>query len=220
MSDARRLPLLETIYRDYLMNQDSAMFIRTVSQRYLVGSLERLTEHGRRETRRAAVLALGFLGDFRSSNMVLGRALTDEDRGVRLAAENSCRSIWCRDGNDEQRQRLSIVIRLNNSRQFDEAIRLATELIDQAPWFAEVWNQRAIAFYSLGQYAASITDCRQALELNPYHFGAASGMGHCHLQRGDVESALECFRRALALNSNLEGIRANVAHLERKLGRQ
>jgi len=220
LDEAQRIPLLEQLYRDYLVSQDSAAFIRSVSRRYLLGTLERLAEHGRRETRRAAVLALGFLGDFRSANDVLGRALQDEDRGVRLAAENGCRAVWCRDGNDEQRQRLSIVIRLNTARQFDEAIRMATELLDQAPTFAEGWNQRAIAFYSLGQYVASIADCRKALELNPYHFGAAAGMGHCYLQQGDVETALECFRQALELNPNLEGIRANVAHLERKLRRQ
>ncbi len=220
MVESPRTPYLEQIYRDYLVSQDSAAFIRSVSRQYMLGTLERLANHGRRETRRAAILALGFLGDFRSANTVLGQALRDEDRGVRLAAENGCRAVWCRDGSDEQRQRLSIIIRLNNSRQFDEAIRLATDLLDQAPNFAEGWNQRAIAFYSLGQYAASITDCRRALELNPYHFGAAAGLGHCHLQRGDIEAALECFRRALELNPNLEGIRANVAHLERKLGRQ
>ena len=105
--------------------------------------------------------------------------------------------------------------KLEYNRHFEEALRGAAELIAQAAWFAEAWNQRAIAYYSLGRYPESIHDCQQALEINPYHFGAAAGMGQCHVQLGEYQAALECFRRALRLNPSLEGVRANIAHLER-----
>jgi hypothetical protein len=58
------------------------------------------------------------------------------------------------------------------------------------------------------------------LEINPYHFGAATGMAHCHLQLNNRTSALECFRRALKLNPNLEGVRAHVLYLQRTLKSQ
>lgn len=32
----------------------------------------------------------------------------------------------------------------------------------------------------LQRYNESIADCKVTLELNPYHFGAASGMGMCY----------------------------------------
>ena len=89
--------------------------------------------------------------------------------------------------------------------------------LPDAPTFAEAWNQRAIGHYSLGQFVDSIRDCRQAVEINPYHFGAVAGMGQCYLRLGNQLWALESFRRALALNPNLEGIRGNVTSLERKL---
>ncbi len=214
MSEIERAALLERLYQNYVVQQDSAAFIREVSRHYTVGTIERLTVAPRRELRRAAVLALGFLGDYRS-NAVMGRALSDEDRAVRVAAEAGIVSLWCRDGNEQQRQALAIVIRLNTARHFEEALRGAAELIAQAAWFAEAWNQRAIAHYSLGRFAESIHDCQQALEINPYHFGAAAGMGQCHVQLGEYQTALECFRRALRLNPSLEGVRANIAHLER-----
>ena len=214
MSEIERAALLERLYQNYVVQQDSAAFIREVSRHYTVGTIERLTVAPRRELRRAAVLALGFLGDYRS-NAVMGRALSDEDRGVRIAAETGIVSLWCRDGNEQQRQALAIVIRLNTARHFEEALRGSAELIAQAAWFAEAWNQRAIAYYSLGRYPESIHDCQQALEINPYHFGAAAGMGQCHVQLGEYQTALECFRRALRLNPSLEGVRANIAHLER-----
>jgi hypothetical protein len=117
------------MYEQYLTHQDSSAFVKSVSSRYTCGTLERLAERGSRTVRRAAVLALGMLGGY-GSNGVMGRALLDRDRGVRTLAENGIRSLWCRAGNDQQRQQLSIVIRLNTSQQFDEAIVLATELIE------------------------------------------------------------------------------------------
>src|SRR2546422_444778 len=85
-------------------------------------------------------------------------------------------------------------------------------LEELAPELAEAWNQRAIAYFNMGRFTDSIRDCRQALELNPHHFGAAIGMGQCYLQLNDRTAALESFRRALKLNPNLEGVRAHVVY--------
>jgi tetratricopeptide (TPR) repeat protein len=208
------MPLLTELYRQFLAGQATADFLRQISACYSVGTLERLATAGNRESRRAAVLALGLVGDYQS-NAVVGRALVDADRGVRSIAENSITSLWRRAGTEPQRQRLGLLVRLNSAQQFHDCITRASELIAEAPGIAEAWNQRAIAHYSLAQYRESIEDCRQALEINPYHFGAASGMGQCYLQLDDFDAALESFRRALKLNPNLEGVRASVAYLER-----
>src|SRR5207253_1274904 len=184
MSDAApQTPYLESLYQWYLDDADTATFIGRVSAAYTVGTLERLAATGSRLTRRAAVLSLGALADY-ESNAVLGRALNDDDRGVRVLAENGLRSLWCRAGDDGQQQRLGLLMRANSARRYHEAIVRATELIAEAPWFAEAWNQRAIAYFGSGRFAESIDDCKQALEVNPYHFGAAAGMGQCYLQLG------------------------------------
>jgi tetratricopeptide (TPR) repeat protein len=215
-SKPKRQPFLCVLYQQYLDDQDTAALIQKVAQCYTVGTLERLAQHGARSCRRAAVLALSFLAGY-EANRVLGRALNDRDRGVRTLAENGIRSIWCRAGSEGQRQKLRMIIRLNANLKFREAAEEAEDLIQIAPWFAEAWNQRAIAFYHLGSYLESINDCLQTLEVNPYYFGAASGMGQCYLQLGDRAAALEAFRRALKLNPNLEGVRATVTYLERAL---
>jgi tetratricopeptide (TPR) repeat protein len=212
-------PALHTVYREYLVSQDLDAFADQVAARYTVGTLARLTVTGDRMARRAAVLAVGRIADF-SSNAVLGRALTDDDRGVRMLADNGIRLLWCRIGNDQEQARLDDVIELICARRFQAAIDGATRLIARAPGVAEAWNQRAIALYNLGRFAQSIDDCQQALEYNPYHFAAATGMGHCHLKSNDRLSALECFHRALALNPGLEGVRAHVQYLQRTLKRQ
>jgi tetratricopeptide (TPR) repeat protein len=205
---------LALLYLRYLENQDTASFIAKVSQVYTQGSLQRLTEHDSAPVRRAAVLALGFLGDY-EANHTLGRTLQDEDRTVRVLAENSIRSLWTRAGNEEHRQQLSVIMRLNAAQHFDDVIRRASKLIQAAPWFAEAWNQRAIAHFSLQHYSECIRDCHESLEINPYHFGSAAGMGQAYLQLGNHVSALECFQRALRLNPDLEAVRVQIARLTR-----
>jgi tetratricopeptide (TPR) repeat protein len=214
VSDPTRFPFLTLLYQQYLANQDTAAFIRKVSQTYTQGTLERLASHGGPDVRRSAVLALGFLGDY-EANHAMGRALIDDDRTVRMLAENGIRNLWNRAGTQEQCQQLAVVIRLNTAQQYRQASERATRLIEEAPWFAEAWNQRAVARFALGEFEESIHDCHQALEINPYHFAAASGMSQAYLHLGDHVSALEGFRRAIRLNPNLEGARAQVARLTR-----
>ncbi len=209
-------PFISVLYEQYLEQQNSSTYVGKVSQFYTSGTLERLAEHPNRDVRRAAVTALGFLGDY-DSNHTLGRAMQDKDRTVRMLAENGIRNIWNKAGNTPDRQHLSTIIRLNCAKQFPEAIRQASELLEKAPYFAEVWNQRAVAQFSLGKYAESIRDCHQALEINPYHFGAASSMGQAYLRLGNHVSALESFRRALRVNPGLEGARVQVTRLSRMI---
>ena len=214
--DSHRNPILLGLYQQYLTDHDSDGFRRKTAQCYSQGTLHRLAGHDGRLVRRAAVLALGFLGDY-EANPTLGRALQDEDRTVRVLAENAIRNVWTRVGIEERQQELRVILRLNLARHFQEAVRRATELLDAVPWFAEAWNQRAIAHFSLEHYDEAIQDCHQALEINPYHFAAAAGMGQAYLQVGDHAAALESFRRALRLNPDLEAVRVQIARLSRLL---
>lgn len=212
----KHAPLLDRFYLRYLDDEDSAAFIRDASRHYLTSTLERLALWGTRLSRRGAVLALGFVAGY-DTTLVLGQLLRDRDRVVRVLAENAIREIWCRDGSEWQRQQLGIVIHLNNSFRFLEALDLATQLIGEAPGFAEVWNQRAIAHFQMRRYEDAANDCQQALELNPFHFGAAVGMAHCYLETGEAFAALECFRKAVELNPHLEAVRGQIEFLERAL---
>lgn len=216
MSPPAASPALDQIYHRYLETENTASFVAEVSQRYTLATLARLAERGRYVTRRAAVLAVGLIGDFRQ-NAIVGRALHDSDRGVRIVADSAIRDLWHRDGNPRQQQALRAITRLNNCEQYSEALLAATTLINEAPWFAEAWNQRGIAHFALKRFEDSANDCHQTLELNAYHFGAAIGMAHCYLELEDPFAALECFRRALRLNPDLEDVRVQIDFLERAL---
>jgi tetratricopeptide (TPR) repeat protein len=211
-----RRPVLAELYEQFLADRDHAAYIHRVVQRYQVCTLERLVLHTSRYVRRAAVLALGAVGEF-SSNVVLGHALVDKDRGVRTLAEQSIRSVWCRDGSWSHQQQLTRIIALNSAGKHEAARLAASRLLEENPRFAEAWNQRAIANFGMGRFFESIADCRNALRLNPFHFGAAAGMGQCHIQLGDHAMALDTLRHALKINPSMEGVRANVIYLQKVL---
>lgn len=219
--DTRRVrtPVLVIYYNRYLTNQDCSLFVKRVARRYSCTTLERLVSVGDHTTRRASVFALSLLGDY-ESNPVLGRALVDRDRGVRSIAESGIRELWCRIGSQWERETLCRIVNLNDERRHLEAAELATELIrTSSNHIAEAWCQRGVAYFHLGQYEAAIRDCDQALEINPYHFTAAAGMGQCYLLQDNPVAALEALRRALRLNPGLEEVRAQVIRLQRSLKR-
>jgi tetratricopeptide (TPR) repeat protein len=214
--DSTPRPALEACYARFLQDENTAEFIRAVAQRYTLPSLVRLITSGNYVSRRAAAFAITFLGDY-SHNVVLGEALHDGDRGVRMLADNGIRQLWRRDGNAAQQRRMAELMRMNVSGLYEECLEAVGEFLEEAPWFAEAWNQRAIARFAVEQFAESANDCHQTLELNPYHFPAAVGMAHAYLEMEDPFAALECFRRALALNPDLEEVRVQINYLERTL---
>ena len=213
----RKIPFIEKCFRAYLESEDSAQFVCVVSSRYTEYTLTRLATSERRGTRRAATMALGFVGTFRS-NAILAKALRDRDRAVRMLAENGIRSLWNRAAGEWYDHKIEAISWLNFSFQYEHAMEMASEVIEQVPSFAEAWNQRALSCYGLGQFELAIGDCQQTLDLNPFHFLAASGMGNSYLQQKQSERALECFQRALKLNPGLDGVRAQVDRLHRTLG--
>jgi tetratricopeptide (TPR) repeat protein len=214
--DLNQSPMIDQLYQKYLHNEDSASFVSKVCENYTLGTLERLARFGRRISRRASVLAIGFIGDY-NSNDILGYSLHDKDRAVRLLADHGIRLVWFRIEDLAAREKLQTIYRLNQCHQFGEAIIAADELIAIDDNIAEVWNQRGISNYALENYYECCGDCWRALELNPYQFSAALGLGHCHMQMNEVADALDCFRVAIDINPDLENVRAQINHLQRIL---
>lgn len=209
-----RQPVLLRFYRRFLDDQESASFIAATSALYNCGTLERMAKSGSLHQRRAATLALGFIGDY-NCNGTLGRALCDEDRGVRMIAEEGILRIWLRDGGPSEQSSLRKLAHCNNSQQYRRALILSDQLLRVSPQLAEAHHQQAIAYYHLAACRESLRGATQAAELNPYHFLAVAKMGECYARAGESALALACFQRALRLNPNREDFRAYVNRLKR-----
>ena len=213
---AIRYSLLLRFYQRYLNDGETAQFIASVASHYTVGTLERLACDGDVYASRAAALALGLIGDQRSSN-VLGPLLASPDRKLRLVVDDALRAISGREGSLTQRHQLELIVRSNECGTFDKSVDMATELIDSWGGSAEVFHQRSLALFQLDAIEHAIADCRQVLKLNTYHYGAMVGLGHCHLELGDLLESLHWFRCALEVYPDLEPVRVQIKRLERAI---
>lgn len=209
------IPRLASFYLEYLHGHDMNRLIGQVKEHYTMSTLIRLCCSMQVDARRAAAHILGFIGDY-SANDCLGRMLTDPDRSVCLLAENSIKNIWPRFGSESQRHELRSVMRMIAAQNFAEAVRVANNLLEGAPLFAEARNQRAIALFALGSFQDAIEDGAIVLDLNPFHFGSAIGMAHAYLQLENKELAIACFQQALKINPNLESVRRHLARIEQQ----
>ena len=99
----------------------------------------------------------------------------------------------------------------------DLAIEHFTALIDHAPDFAEGWNARATAYWAAGDLGPAVSDIGHALELNPRHFGALSGLGMIFEELRRPQKALEVYRMVLTLHPHADGVPEAVERLEAEL---
>ena len=167
------------------------------------------------QARRAAAFALGFVGTM-GANAVDSSALrTDSDDRVRRFAIDSLWEIWFRGDSVEQGRELRLALSLNDSAQQLAAL---DDVLGMHPDFAEAHNQRAILWFRRGQHARAIADCEAALRLNPHHFGAASGLGQCHLRMNRPHAALRALALALDLNPTLNHLAETIQSLRQTLG--
>jgi tetratricopeptide (TPR) repeat protein len=152
-----------------------------------------------------------------NSNAAVAAVLDNEDPLVRRFASDAMWEIWFRGGTREQNWELLQAVRQSDP----EAARKALEaIIDRAPNFAEPYNQRAIWYFKQGEFARSIEDCEAVLRLNPFHFGAAAGMGQCFLKLRKPRAALRAFRQALQINPNLDHLHDTIRALEEATDRE
>jgi tetratricopeptide (TPR) repeat protein len=196
-------------------------FRKAVERRYTEGTLLRLLAGGSVEARQAAVLAVGLTGSIRA-NAALAARLHDEDSEVRRMASDALWAIWFRADAPENNRELQRLVRLSAATDFapEQVLQGLSDLVQRAPRFAEVYNQRAILFFRLGDMRHARQDCERALKLNRFHFGAASGLGQCYMKQKRLRAALRAYRRAYRINPNLDSIRQAILSVERMLGEE
>jgi tetratricopeptide (TPR) repeat protein len=175
----------------------------------------------RPEERAHAVVVLAQAGRMEDAPALIAR-LRDEQPLVRGLAEQALWAVWSRSGDPAVDQVFARGVAEMEARELEAAIATFTRVIELKPEFAEGWNKRATVYFLVGQYQRSLADCDEVIRRNPAHFGALSGYGQIYLHLGQPDKALEYFRRALAVNPNLDGVRSMIEALEarRRGGRQ
>lgn len=193
-------------------------FKRGVVARYEPATIGHLLSNPDPEIRQAAVLAMGLLGGMGVSRGLADR-LHDPDAKVRAMTGEALWSLWLRADTPDNNHELKRLMNLNvEEKDADNLLAGFAALVQKAPRFAEAYNQRAIVHFRLGDFGESLLDCERVLKLNPHHFGAISGMAQCYMKLKKFRAALRCYRRALRINPELDGIRETIDSLEQMLG--
>jgi len=165
------------------------------------------------EERARAVVVLAETGRMNDTPALLAR-LRDEQPLVRGLAEQALWAVWSRSGDPAVDRLFARGVAEMEARDLDAAVATFTRVIELKPEFAEGWNKRATVYFLAGEYRRSLADCDEVIARNPAHFGALSGYGQIYLHLGQPDKALEYFRRALAVNPNLDGVRSMIEALE------
>ena len=132
------------------------------------------------------------------------------DPAALRATENRIWEIWLEHTNEDVERLLTLGTEAMNRRQFPEALLIFSQIVENFPDFAEGWNKRATLFYLVGNTDASIEDIKKALELEPRHFGALSGLGLVYLQQGKLALAEEAFLQLIAVHPNSPSAQDNL----------
>ena len=165
------------------------------------------------QERRRGALGLETTGRMEDAPALIA-ALRDSDAKVRAIAEEALWAVWSRSGDARVDDLFVRGVSEMGAEHLSEAIATFTRVIQLRPDFAEGWNKRATALFLAGEYRRSLADCDEVMKRNPQHFGALSGYGQIYLRLDEPARALEYFRRALAVNPNLDGVQDLVDRLE------
>lgn len=187
-----------------------------VSERWTPRQLCSLLRHESVDVRKAACAVLGLVGDDRAMYCLSG-SLQDDSPEVCELAEHALWSIWFRSGSPEAQGDFRRGLKAMEDNQPAEAARYFRRAHETDPNFAEAYNQCGIAHYMLEQYDRAMEDCLKAVELVPFHFGALTGLGHCHACAGDLHEAARAYRRALRVHPRMEAIATALQRIEQCL---
>lgn len=84
-------------------------------------------------------------------------------------------------------------------KKYDIALDFLDQVVVLDPKYPEGWNRRATVHFLMNNFAMSMADIEQTLELEPRHFGALAGMAQIMEGRERKELALQAFQRILEL---------------------
>jgi Tfp pilus assembly protein PilF len=99
----------------------------------------------------------------------------------------------------------------------DTARKLFDSVTGIAPDYAEGWHERAELQVAANDDSGAMVSLEHAIALNPREFRAMSELAGMLEDYGDKPGALKLYRRALALDPQLDGVDRHVKALENQV---
>jgi len=122
------------------------------------------------------------------------------EREGRLA-ENAIWNWWLDQAPSvEVREAIDHGMKRREAYDFEAAEKSFDTAVEQAPDYAEGWNQRAFVRFLRDDIDGSLSDLEKAVDLDPDHFAAWSGMYHVLIRMGRPEVAVSALSRAVTIH--------------------
>lgn len=126
--------------------------------------------------------------------------------------------IAVRMGEGDKNKTADALLRIGQSalreRRNDEALAAFGEAVLLAPQAPNARLLLGSALYNMKAYKPAIGQLGEAAKLEPRLVGAWKLLGHCYTQLGEKPSALEAYRRVIALSPNDVDVEGALARLE------
>ncbi len=117
------------------------------------------------------------------------------------AAEDAVWQFWFSlSPSDDVRALIDKGIERRDAYDFEAAENYFAQAVELAPNYAEGYNQRAFARFLRENYSDSLTDLEKALELEPKHFGAMTGIHHILRAQNRYDAAMEVLKAAVTVH--------------------
>jgi tetratricopeptide (TPR) repeat protein len=122
--------------------------------------------------------------------------------------------IWRSSGSDAVDLLMARADDANAKGAPDLALDLLDRIVSLAPRFAEAWRRRGAIQAQEGNGEEALSDLREALKLEPRHFGALNEAARLLEESGDARGAFEALTRLSEIIPNAEGLRQRLQKLE------
>ncbi|MBL8879736.1 MAG: hypothetical protein JNG88_11510 [Phycisphaerales bacterium] len=128
--------------------------------------------------------------------------------------EDALWAIWMRAGSDWANNELALAMNEISGDQLMAAARRLQMITDVEPGFAEAHHQLGLVSFLLDRVDTASAAFQTTLALNPYHFAAASGLGHVAASQGKLRSAAEAYEASLRIHPTGEGTREALEEVQ------
>ena len=107
-------------------------------------------------------------------------------------------SIWNKHPTDNKlTERLEFGTELMQYGDYNYALKVFSNILENDPKWSEAWNKRATVFFLMSQFTNSLNDIERVLKIEPRHFGALSGQARIFIKLQKYENAIKSLERAL-----------------------
>tara|TARA_B100002019_G_scaffold167562_1_gene144951 strand:+ start:709 stop:1254 length:546 start_codon:yes stop_codon:yes gene_type:complete len=168
------------------------------------------------------ILILSFhsisFADQKNLDQLFQKLKIENNQNIAQNIEDQIWKLWTTHQNDNSlTQMMSYGTVLMNNRNYEEANRIFTKIINTDPTWAEGWNKRATVYYYQKKYKLSQLDINKVIELENRHFGALSGQGMVQIKLDNLEKALESYKKVLEIYPSNKAAQTLVDEIEQTI---